>query len=294
MAEPTQLTIDGRDVPLVAAQIEPELAGRLVAAPDRLFAAPATIRGQLPMALVAAPAARPAAPLLLVTTAHTSLYEHPDPDTGAALHGHLGRLLQPRHTSRAADTAYAGIPWAADNDAFVPPDIARELGAAAFDDLKQRRFLAMLDVLAGLPGCLFVTVPDVVCDASETLRLFERWHERVADARLPLGFVLQNGVEDTGVPWERIGAVFVGGDDVFKLGATAAALAREAHARGKWVHWGRVNSRKRMKLCMQSGACDSMDGSSWPRFRHTLLDKGLRWTRELAAAPMLDLTQPLC
>lgn len=235
----------------------------------------------------------PTTPLLLVTTAHPSLYHHPDPDTGAPVHGHLGRLLQPRHTSSAAKTAAAGIPWAADNDAFVPPDIARELGAAAFDELKQRRFLHMLELLAGLPGCRFVTVPDVVCDAAETMRLFEVWHERVADAGLPVGFVLQNGVEDAGVPWESIDALFIGGDDDFKLGGVAAAYARQARDLGKWVHWGRVNSRRRMVHCVETGACDSLDGSSWARFRDARLDKGLGWMREVAAAPSMFSRGPL-
>lgn len=239
------------------------------------------------MTAIASPATIAAEPLLLVTTAHPSLYQHPDPDTGTATHGALGRLLQPRHTSSAAATAAAGITWAADNDAFVPPPIARELGAAAFDDLKQRRFLHMLDLLAGLPGCRFVTVPDVVCDAAETLRLFEVWRHRVADAGLPVGFVLQNGVEEVGVPWDEIDAVFVGGDDDFKLGTLAADLAQQARDRGKWVHWGRVNTRRRIKHCVETGACDSMDGSSWARFRHERLDRGLRWVREVhAAAPM--------
>jgi hypothetical protein len=220
-------------------------------------------------------------PYLLVTTAHPSLFQHPDPLTHAALHAHLGRLLQPRHYSSARATAEAGIPWACDNDAFVPPEIAAEVGAAGFDAEKQERFLRMLESVAGLPGCRFVTVPDVVANAAETMRLFEVWHERVADAGLPIGLVAQNGLSEVGVPWDAIDALFMGGDDTFKLGEEAAEWARQAHGRGKHVHWGRVNTYNRMQHCIDTGACDSMDGSSWARWRHDRLDKGLRWIRAL-------------
>jgi hypothetical protein len=55
------------------------------------------------------------------------------------------------HYPRAAATARSGVPWAADNDAFN-----------GSDERAERRFLKMIDQLSGLPGCLFVTCPDVV------------------------------------------------------------------------------------------------------------------------------------
>lgn len=213
------------------------------------------------------------APLLTVTTAHPSLHEHPG--HGQQVHPRLGRLLQPRHTSSAEKTAEAGIPWAADNDCF--------------QGLDPHAFNRMLDRITGLPGCRFVTVPDVVGDAYETARQFEVWVPALERRGLPVGLVLQNGIDRPSVArwldrtWHRLDAVFVGGDDEFKLGPLAAELCREAQARGLWVHWGRVNSRKRMKHCMETGACDSMDGSMWARFRKTHLDKGLRWLDELTA-----------
>lgn len=215
-------------------------------------------------------------PLLLTTTAHPTLYEHPGPD-GELLHPMLGRLLQPRHTSSCEATAGAGIPWAADNDCF--------------QGLDADAYRAMLARLRDLPGrCLFVTVPDVVGDAAATLALFEEWWVEVADTGLPLALVAQNGIEDTEVPWDRIDALFIGGDDGFKLGPVAAAYAREARARGKWVHWGRVNSRKRIRYIAETGAADSFDGSSWAIYRMCVvnkgtgerkLDQGLRWAMEI-------------
>jgi hypothetical protein len=103
--------------------------------------------------------------------------------------------------------------------------------------------------------------------------------------------VLQNGIERPALQrwlarsWHRIDAVFVGGDDEFKLGEVAEALVQRGAADGKWIHWGRVNSRKRMKYCIGTGACDSMDGSSWAQFRDAHLDKGLAWLHELANEP---------
>jgi hypothetical protein len=237
--------------------------------------------------------------LLLVTTAHPSVHQHPDPDTGAAVHENLGRLLTPRHYSSVEKTAEAGIPWACDNDGF--------------NGINEDKLMMMLDRIEGLPGCRFITAPDVVrclhcrrtkdgyggggacvCDgvgiygdAELTAARFDDWYELLAQVGQPIALVIQNGQREVGVPWDRIDAIFVGGDDDFKLGEEAAELAREAHARGKWVHWGRVNSRKRMKHILETGAADSCDGSSWARFRHTLLDKGLRWIRELTAAPSL-------
>lgn len=221
-----------------------------------------------------------ATPLLLVTTALPSIFEHGGP-AGEAVHPHLGRLLQPRHFSSVELTAGVGIPWAADNDCF--------------QGLDPVAFSAMLDRIKGVADCRFVTVPDKVADAFETARMFEKWAPAVERRGLPVALVLQNGIERASMQrwlarsWHRLDAVFVGGDDDFKLGPIAAGLAQRAAADGKWVHWGRVNSLRRMRYCFGTGACDSMDGSSWAKFRHTLLDKGLAWCAQVAGeAPRFD------
>ena len=241
-----------------------------------------------------------ARPLLLTTTAHPTLYQHPDPETGAEIHEHLGRLLTPRHTSSVEATGEAGIPWAADNDCF--------------QGLTEERYTAMLDRIAGVPGCIFVTVPDVtrcvycdatgdgydgeaVCaceferahpkivygDAELTEQRFEEWLPELAKRGLPAALVAQDGLEEREVPWAMITALFIGGSTEWKLGPAAAELAREAKAQGKWVHWGRVNSRKRIAYIVGTGACDSFDGSKWARWRKTYLDQGCQIARELAA-----------
>jgi hypothetical protein len=203
--------------------------------------------------------------LLLVTTSHPSLSEHPG--SGGGIHPNLGRLIQPRHTSSIEATAAAGIPWGADNDCY--------------GGLDERKFLRMLDRIAGLPGCRFVTVPDVVADAATTLHLFDCWAPHMEDVcGQPLALVAQDGLTVTDVPWSEIAALFIGGSDDFKLGPDAAELARAAMRRGKWVHVGRVNSAKRLTYSKSIGA-DSCDGSSWARWRKTHLDRGLATCAQL-------------
>ena len=173
-------------------------------------------------------------------------------------HPNLGRLVQPRHYSSIEATAHAGIPWAADNDAF------HNFDADAFE--------RMLARLRGLPGCLFVAAPDVVGDAAQTERLFRDWRPRISG--VPVALVAQNGVTPADVPWDEIDALFIGGDNAFKLGPDGERMAVAARERGKWLHVGRVNGMRRLRYCATLHA-DSVDGSSWARWKATWLRDGL-------------------
>jgi hypothetical protein len=124
----------------------------------------------------------------------------------------------------------------------------------------------MCERLHGLPGCLFVVVPDVVADHVATLRRWHHWSERVRElSGQPLAFVAQNGAEDGPVPWDEFGTLFIGGDTDWKLGSAASQLVWDAHERGKHVHMGRVNSAKRITRALEMG-CDSFDGFKWARW----------------------------
>lgn len=215
--------------------------------------------------------AAPAAPIILVTTGHPTLHQHPGPN-GEAVHPRLGRLLQPRHVSSVELTAAAGIPWAADNDCF--------------QGLDERAYRRMLDRLEGLPGCLFVTVPDTVGDAAATLDSFDVWAPELEARGFPLGLVAQDGMTlaDLDERAPRLAALFIGGSTEWKEGPEAAELARAAKRAGLWVHWGRVNTRRRFDLIVATGAADSFDGSKWARFRKTYLPDGLLWLDEAAEA----------
>lgn len=186
--------------------------------------------------------------------------------------------MQPRRSfGSIAATARAGIPWAADNDAY-----------GGFGDDEAARFERMLAAIARLPGCLFVTAPDVVGDAAATARHFEIWAPRMARYGVPIAYVLQDGA--TSAPWDRIAAVFVGGTDRFKLSPDAAALVDEAKRRGKWAHLGRVNSRKRTLYAKAIG-CDSIDGTGTSIAPDTNIPLALGWVRE--AAPPASWQLPL-
>lgn len=169
-----------------------------------------------------------------------------------AHHPNLGQLVQPRSWW----TPDGSVPWAADNDAFN-----------SFDP---PRFVAMLDRLAGIPGCMWVAAPDSVADASATLALFDEWQPAIRVRGFPVALVLQDGISPNAVPWGRVDAVFVGGSTVWKMSPQAHALVIEAGQRGKSRHMGRVNTRRRIKLA-KSWECDSVDGTASARFTNSTL-----------------------
>lgn len=161
----------------------------------------------------------------------------------------FGTIVNPRIP--VARHHMLGQAWALDNDAF-----------AAWDE---NRFKRALDYYAALPECLFVVVPDVVSNSQATLERFYQWRDYVKPYGYPLAFVLQNGQRLEEIPFADIGAVFIGGDDAYKLGGEIVSLVIEAHKRGKWVHMGRVNSQKRIRYARAIG-CDSVDGTRTVRF----------------------------
>jgi hypothetical protein len=202
--------------------------------------------------------------ILLVSGATKTLRDLGRPDC-------LGQLLTP-------DTGNA-VPgpevfWAADN--------------AAFSDFSPARFCTLLGRIAGKPGCLFVTAPDVVGNARETALRFYHWRPVIKALGLPIALVLQDGQEGQGVPWNLVDAVFIGGSTTFKLGPVAAGLAREAKERGLWVHGGRVNTRRRFRQMHDLG-CDSIDGSGFSKWSEIRIPMALKWFDELDSQLSLPL-----
>lgn len=190
--------------------------------------------------------------ILLVHAAPVTLAPHRRPQ--------LGVLSSPRRWYSDVD----GWPWAADNDAFSKWDADR--------------YRAMLVGLRGLSSRpLFVTAPDVVGDSAETLRRFREWRGELEG--LPVALVGQDGMQVDDVPWPEVAALFLGGTTEWKMGDDAAALAREAKARGLWLHMGRVNSHRRLLYAKALG-CDSADGTQLSWFRDRWLDEFLRHAAE--------------
>lgn len=178
--------------------------------------------------------------------------------------GTLGMIATPRQGNPIPD----GALWCADNGCFgkgFPGEDAWFAWLESFTDEERAR-------------CLFATAPDVVGDADATLERSAPWLARVRSLGFPVAFVLQDGIEHLGVPWGDIDAVFIGGSTEWKLGDAAAAIAKEAKQRGKWIHMGRVNSARRMRHAQAIG-CDSADGTFLVFGPDVNLPKVLGWVR---------------
>ncbi len=178
---------------------------------------------------------------------------------------YLGHLHTPANGNRI-DGYW--LPWACDNGAFLGLDVSA--------------FLKMLSLVsAAKQKPMWVTSPDVVGDSVETLRRFSIWGPLIRELGLAVAFVMQDGCERLGIPWDDLDAVFVGGTTGYKLSREAVETVREAQSRGKWTHMGRVNGFKRVRYAKNLGI-DSIDGTQWSRFGETYLPKALR---VLAAEP---------
>lgn len=185
---------------------------------------------------------------------------------------HWGFLVRPDNLVRLPDTQ--GEPplcWAADNGAFThfDPDL----------------FRLMLERLRGLSGCLFIACPDVVADARATCQRFAEWSDEVRQTGQPVAFVGQDGAEEMEIPWDDLDAWFIGGSTEWKLSAASCRLAHQAKERGKWLHMGRVNTRRRLLFAFDLG-CDSVDGSG-PLYGDGYTRKLFRWLRQLHQQPTL-------
>ena len=185
------------------------------------------------------------------------------------MHGHgyteIARLIQPRRFGSISISAHAGIPWAADNDCF--------------QELNIPRLVKMLRAIQGLPGCLFIVVPDVVGDHAATLKRWHRWYPIISQFG-PCAFALQDGVRVREIPWKELDVLFIGGTTDFKLGYDAAKIARYARSHGIPVHMGRVNTQRRIRYAHSLG-CTSFDGTKWGMFPDTWIHKDIAYLRSL-------------
>lgn len=142
-----------------------------------------------------------------------------------------------------------GQPWAADNGRFSAPQTYTDA-----------RYLGWLARRPYQDACLFATAPDVVGDAVATLALSVPMFGPIRALGYRVAFVAQDGLENLPVPWDDFDALFIGGSTAWKLSEAAHELAAEAKRRGKWLHMGRVNSLRRVRIAQAMG-CDSVDGT---------------------------------
>lgn len=204
--------------------------------------------------------------ILLVGGATKTVAKHPE----------VGCLVQPRAWASMGRVANSGRPWAADNDCFQRLDVeAYWQMITKISRVDRSRFL-------------WVACPDVVGNAQETCNRWFEWFPQLDYLGLLVAFVGQDGIEDIPdqIPWHEMAALFVGGSDKWKLSHAAENLGREAKAKGKWLHVGRVNSRKRIQHCLAMQA-DSIDGKSYSAWPDRRMPEGLKWIRQAKAQKLL-------
>ena len=135
-----------------------------------------------------------------------------------------------------------------------------------FEKKKWRRLVAEAKEQELINQPKFVCSPDIVGDARRTLELFDQFYDEISP--LPVCLVLQDGIGDFSIDWDRVDAVFVGGSDAFKVSNEAFNACKAAKMLDKWVHVGRVNTAQRVSNWM--GLADSIDGSGISKYDYML------------------------
>ena len=151
---------------------------------------------------------------------------------------------------------HEGFPYALDNGAWT----AYQSGKPFSEEL----FTTALRKLGR--DAEWAVLPDIVAGGARSLEMSLAWMRRVLDETQRALLAVQDGMTFEDVrPFlgARVG-IFVGGSTAWKLETllTWCDLARDA---GCWCHVGRVNTVKRIRYCVASGAT-SFDGTSASRF----------------------------
>jgi hypothetical protein len=133
---------------------------------------------------------------------------------------------------------------------------------------------------------LFAAAPDVLGDARATLDRSIPVLPEIRKMGFKAALVAQDGLEFlmSEIPWDALDVIFTGGSTEWKLGAGARLIVGEAKRRGKWVHMGRVNSRKRLRYAASIGV-DSVDGTYITYGSIRNVRRVLDWLDELEADP---------
>lgn len=159
-----------------------------------------------------------------------------------------------------------GMPFALDNGAWTAFQRDEPFDVSAFE-----RAFELFGERAD-----WVVIPDIVAGGLASLDFSLSWIDRLNGCKRLL-LAVQDGMTTEVIRpllSDRVG-IFVGGSTDWKL-ATAIEWGQLAHEVGCYMHVGRVNIVRRIRLCAAAGA-DSFDGTSATMFSQTL--------------PMLDLAR---
>jgi hypothetical protein len=191
--------------------------------------------------------------------------------------GALGHLYSPGQQCGP----WKFLPYALDNGAF--PAFLR---GKPFDVGAWRELLAWARVCGQRPT--WALVPDVVGDATATLRAWDAYAAETATLGVPLAFAAQDGHEPSDVP-DGAEVVFIGGSTEWKR----AAITPWCRVFPR-VHVGRINTYRWLRVCEAAGA-ESVDGTGWKRGgRDSAQWKGLlQWLAEQAGETTRTLQESL-
>ena len=134
-------------------------------------------------------------------------------------------------------------------------------------EFNQDRFYQLLETHGAAAD--FITVPDIVCGGLDSLRFSEQWLWKLIGCSKLLLIPVQDGMVANDLRLllsmsQPFTGIFIGGSDEFKE-STMNQWARLADDLDCYIHCGRVNSKRRLKLCQMHGI-DSFDGSGPSRF----------------------------
>ena len=163
--------------------------------------------------------------------------------------------MQNLHNGGISVAIQAGNTWMLDNGAFS-------------DRWSESKWLAALELWQPYTStCIGAVCPDVVGDASATLKRFTQYAPVIREHGYPVAFVTQDGLRMEDVPWGSFDVLFVGGTDKHKLSESMPFILA-AQERGLWVHVGRVNSVRRMEQFSVADSCDGTTLSIEPSIRN--------------------------
>lgn len=134
----------------------------------------------------------------------------------------------------------------------------------------------------------FAVAPDVFDPDGEPCHdaTLERWRiygPLIERHGFTPAFVCQVGATRDNVPDAPV--LFLGGTTEWKLGPDAWAIVERYHG-DRWVHMGRVNSKRRLDTARAMG-CHSCDGTYLTFGPDTNLPKLLGWLSDATERPML-------
>jgi hypothetical protein len=172
----------------------------------------------------------------------------------------------------------------------------RAMDCGGFNDrFDESLWLRTLDRAMKLPGWLFFTVPDrfdpgdIPGNFPATMDRWERYKDEVIVRELIPAWVAQNGATPDDIPTDAL-AVFIGGDDAWKVSEQAWAIVAAARARNCWTHVGRINGGPKFRAGYIS-CVDSCDGNVLKFGPSENIGRILGWL-ESTSQPTLPLFGP--